>query len=258
VIESARRRMVLLAQGEPSPPRLPRVATTLDFDTYRTFFAGWNGEAAIGEASTAYLLSMDAARQIAERFPAARIIIVLRHPVARAQSEYLMHAQLGRSRADLDAAVADWAHPPDGELETLSNIVEGSLYAPQIARYLAAFPREQILFLLFDDIVREPAAALAAVFDHIGVSREAGAGIALSRENESKTVRSTGLNRLVARTGLRETILHLLPRAVRRSLARRYYSAGSVERPAIPVSLFVDDIAQTAVLIGRDLSAWQV
>ncbi len=257
VIESAKKRMVLLARDQPAPPKLPRVATTPDFPTYRKLFAGWAGQTAVGEASTAYLLSTDAARNIADAFPAARIIVVLRQPVQRAQSEYLMHAQLGRSRADLDAAVADWQHPPAGELETLANIVGGSLYAPQIRRYLAEFPREQILFLLFEDVLRDPAAALREVFAHIGVSPEAGAGIGLSRENESKAVRSAGLNRMLASTGLRDTILHLMPRALRRSLARRYYRAATVERPNIPASLFAADVLETEALIGRDLPAWR-
>jgi hypothetical protein len=177
--------------------------------------------------------------------------------VQRAQSEYLMHAQLGRSRADLDAAVADWEHPPPGELESLGNIVGGSLYVPQIRRYLAEFAREQILFLLFDEVLRDPAAALAQVFAHIGVSAEAGAGIALSRENESRAVRSAGLNTVLASTGLRDTILHLMPRTLRRSLARSYYRAERVERPGIPSALFHDDLIETERLIGRDLSAWR-
>ncbi len=258
VIEGARKRMVLLSRDQPAPPALPRVATTLDLETYRKLFAGWAGQAAVGEASTAYLLSTDAARNIADSYPAARIIIVLRDPVQRAQSEYLMHAQLGRSRADLDAAVADSKTPPCGEFEPLGNIVGGSLYAPQIRRYLAEFPREQILFLLFEDVLRDPAAALAQVFAHIGVSTKAGAGIGLPRENESRVVRSAGLNRMLANTGLRDTILHLMPRTLRRSIARRYYRADRVTRPEIPSSLFDDDMVETEALIGRDLSAWRV
>jgi uncharacterized membrane protein YkvA (DUF1232 family) len=91
VIESAKRRLVLLSRDQPPPPTLPRVATTPDLATYRGLFADWAGQPAVGEASTAYLLSADAARNIADAVPAARIIIVLRHPVHRAQSEYLMH-----------------------------------------------------------------------------------------------------------------------------------------------------------------------
>jgi uncharacterized membrane protein YkvA (DUF1232 family) len=257
VIESAKRRLVLLSRDQPPPPTLPRVATTPDLATYRGLFADWAGQPAVGEASTAYLLSADAARNIADAVPAARIIIVLRHPVHRAQSEYLMHAQLGRSRAELDAAIAGWQHPPHGELEALANIVRGSLYAPQIRRYLAAFPREQILFLLFDDVLQAPQAALRQVFEHIGVPVENGVGITLTQENESKAVRSARLNRMLARTGMRDTILHLLPPAWRRRLARRYYRADPVERPNIPAALFADDLVETEALIGRDLSAWR-
>jgi hypothetical protein len=168
-----------------------------------------------------------------------------------------MHQQLGRSPADLAWAVRARGALPEGELEALASIVGGSLYAPQIARYLAEFPREQILFLLFEDVLRDPSGALARIFAHIGVSPAAGAGIALSRENESRAVRSAGLNSILFRSGMRETILHLMPRRLRQALARRYYRAESIERPDIPASLFEADITQTEVLIGRDLTVWR-
>jgi hypothetical protein len=256
VVESAKRRAVLLAPGEPRAAALPRVATTPDLATYKSLFAGWAGERAIGEASTAYLLSTNAAAEIAKAQPYARIIIVLRQPVQRAQSEYLMHLQLGRDRADLDSVVT--GHPENlvGELQVLNSIIAGSLYAPQIKRYLDEFPRKNILFLLFEDLVRDPAATLQTVFRHIGVSPQQGEGIALARENESRAVKSPRLNRLLAGTGLRDLILHLLPTRLRRSLARRYYDTKQVTRPAIAANLFRDDIIETEALIGRNLAHW--
>lgn len=257
VIESAKRRAVLLAPGEPRSPALPRVATTTDVALYKSLFAAWSGEPAIGEASTAYLLSTQAAAEIARLQPDARIIIVLRQPVQRAQSEYLMHLQLGRAKTDLDAVIAGRAGHLTGEAQVLRNIIDGSLYAPQIERFLANFPRENILFLLFEDLVRDPAAALRAAFHHIGVLPEQGKAIVLARENESRAVKSQHLNRFLAGTGLRDVILHLLPARLRRFLSRRYYKAASVARPVIDIGLFRDDIAQTERLIGRSLAHWR-
>jgi len=257
VIESAKRRAVLLAPGEPRSPALPRVATTTDVALYKSLFAAWSGEPAIGEASTAYLLSTEAAAEIAKLQPNAKIIIVLRHPVQRAQSEYLMHLQLGRAKTDLDAAIAGRTQHLTGEMQVLKNILEGSLYAPQIRRFLAHFPRENILFLVFEDLVRDPAAALRAAFHHIGVSPDQARAIMLARENESRAVKSQRLNRLLAGTGLRDLILHLLPAKLRRSLARRYYQAATATRPAIDIGLFHEDIAETERLIGRSLAHWR-
>jgi hypothetical protein len=256
VLESAKRRAVLIASDEPRSPALPRVATTTDIGLYKSLFSDWGGERAIGEASTAYLLSSEAAAEIAKVQPGARIIVVLRQPVQRSQSEYLMHLQLGRAKTDLDAVLAGHTEHLTGELQVLKTIIEGSLYAPQIRRLLEHFPRENVLFLLFEDLVRTPASALRAAFLHIGVSPDQGESIVLARENESRAVKSHRLNRLVAGTGLREVITHLLPAKLRRRLACRYYKAAPTARPAIDIGLFREDIAETERLIGRSLAHW--
>jgi len=256
VVESARRRGVMLAQGEPCLPAAPRVATTLDCQTYLSLFNAWSGQPAIGEASTAYLMSADAASAIARCQPDAVIIVVLRQPVERAQSEYLMHAQLGRSKADLDAVLAGQAKTFDDERDSVATIIEGSFYAPQIRRYLEVFSRDKILFLLFEDVIADPRAVLRRVFEHIGVDPAKAAHVELARENLSRAVRLPWLNKLLLGSGLRDMILHLMPARLRRSLGRRYYAAGSVVRPPISLEIFRSDIEQTAQLIGRDLSHW--
>ena len=253
VIASAQRRGALLTAGAPGMKVLPRVATTPDFDTYLRLFDGWSGEHAVGEASTSYLVSTTAAAEIARRRPDARIIVVLRQPVERTRSEYLMHAQLGRTLASIDPD-ADASGEADGM--SFATIVEASLYAPQIRRYLDVFGREQMLFLRFEDLVAAPATVMRAVFGHIGVDPNIDLPMALSHQNQSRSLRFPLLNRLLFKSGLRDVILHGLPAPVRRRLARRYYSSKPAAIPDIPPDLFRADIAETARLTGLDLSAW--
>lgn len=255
VIESARRRDVLISPGMTLPPVLPRVAVTPDYQAYLGLFAAWEGQYAIGEASTLYLASSTAAEEIAHRQPRARIVMVLRQPVARAQSEYLMHRQLGRPEAELDAIIDGRVPPTNADGEEPPDVVRGSRYAPQIRRYLTAFPREQILFLLFDDMLADPDATLRQVFAHIGVDAS-DRGIRIEHHNQSRVVRAATLNTLLFRSGLREVALRLAPAMLRSTLARKYYAPGTLVRPTIPPHLFADDIGETSKLIGRDLSHW--
>jgi uncharacterized membrane protein YkvA (DUF1232 family) len=243
VMESARRRGVLIEPGSAALTVLPRVAITPDYDVYLRLFEDWAGQRAVGEASTAYLLSPRAAAAIAGRQPDARIIVVLRQPVERARSEIQMHAQLGRKLGDDEYG--------------LPKTIRTSLYAPQIRRYLEIFAREQILFLLFEDMMADPAGSLRAVFTHIGVDPVLGDGIVLKHHNQSRPVRFAGLNALLFRSGLRDVLAHVLPRMVREAIARWYYARSPRRRPArVTLSLFRDDIAETGRLIGRDLSHW--
>ena len=256
ILANARRTGVLLAPGQPGLDVLPRVATTTDYDTYLSLFRQWSGQHAIGEATTSYLSSLTAAREIAARQPAARIVAVLRHPVHRAQSEYLMHAQLGRKMGSLDEIYAVHGHPGRNDGITSAEIIAASLYAPQVRRYLAAFPREQLLFLRFEDVVHAPADILAQIFNHIGVPDLAGQPPSLTHHNQSRPVRFPLLNRLLFRSGAREMVLHLLPRALRRRLATRYYAQAPNARPSLSIEMFRADIEETQDLTGLDLRGW--
>jgi len=245
VMASARRRGVLIEPGSPALSVLPRVAITPDYDMYLRLFEDWAGQTAVGEASTSYLFSPRAAAAIAQRQPHARIIVVLRQPVERARSEIQMHAQLGRTLGDDEYG--------------LPKTIRASLYAPQIQRYLEVFAREQIVFLLFEEMMADPAATLRAVFAHIGVDPALGDGIVLRHHNQSRPVRFAWLNRLLFSSGLRDVLAHVLPRPVRRAIASWYYARGARPRPPrVTLAMFHADIAQTGRLIGRDLSHWLV
>jgi len=239
----------------------PRVGLTTDYFVYRQLFGAWFGQTALGEASTSYLPSSVAAGAIATCNPHARIIILLRDPVRRAYSDYLMQRQMGGAPGSFREAV-------DGELDAIvrgrlvhRGILRSSFYATAIRRYLDQFPRSQVHILLFDDLVRHPQTVLTSVFHHIGVDPVAGADIRLAWENKSRVPRFGRLNQALLKSGKKDYLLRAMPTSWRRWLRRWYYEA----RDPVPVpateqtrlhSLFSEDIAETASLIGRDLTHW--
>jgi hypothetical protein len=50
-------------------------------------------------------------------------------------------------------------------------LMQRSLYREQLLEYLERFPREQLLFLLFEDLARDPTAALESVIRFLGLRR---------------------------------------------------------------------------------------
>src|SRR5262245_44057756 len=75
------------------------------WDEYVKLFEASNGAHAIGEASVSYLFYPEVPRRLNEKFPDARIIIVLRNPVDRAYSHYYMEHKLGYVRESFDDIV---------------------------------------------------------------------------------------------------------------------------------------------------------
>jgi hypothetical protein len=138
----------------------------------------------VGEASPSYLFHPLAAERVAEMIPDARLIAILRNPVDRAFSHYQHEVALGREPLSFEAALDQEERRMRGEVECMLRdpsyfshawwnftYVARGRYAEQLERWFAAFPREQLLVLLSDELLEEPAETYARVTDFLGVNR---------------------------------------------------------------------------------------
>ncbi len=107
VLANARRQGCLIDKHFDFTLAPPRVAFTIDESAYHDLFRGWKGQSAIGEASTTYLPSRIAPREIAAFQPDARIIVLLRNPIARTLSDYRMHVQNGHDTGSFSQFIAE-------------------------------------------------------------------------------------------------------------------------------------------------------
>lgn len=133
----------------------------LGLDSYKALFAPALEGQRCGEASTTYTRwphFADVPARMAEVVPDAKLIYIMRHPVDRTYSNY-------RHRMRLD--VPRWSF--EEALDADPMFVDTSMYMLQIQKYLEYFPRESLLCLLLEDLVREPNTVLAQVQHHIGV-----------------------------------------------------------------------------------------
>ena len=142
---------------------------------YRDLFATSPPGAVLGEASPLYLFADQAAARIRHHAPDARLVVVLRNPVEQAFSHF-MYATKQRIEplTDFVAALnAEDQRIADG-WQPLFGYSRFPRYSEQLARYLALFPREQILIRLYEEFERDPATLmqdiLAPYRRHIGLS----------------------------------------------------------------------------------------
>jgi hypothetical protein len=123
-----------------------------------------------GEASPFYLLHPDAPSRARAVAPEARIIVLLREPVARTWS-HLQHARrMGHETLAVEDALAAEDERLAAERERMRrdprykpyrlahlSYATRSEYADQVERWMAQFPREQVLILRSEDLYRDPA-----------------------------------------------------------------------------------------------------
>ena len=137
----------------------------------------------VGEASPSYLFHPLAPERVRADIPNAKLVALLRNPVDRALSHYNHEVALGREPLSFEAALAAEEARLAGEVERLvaepryfsrewwSHTYQArGRYAEQLERWLAVFPREQLLIVPSDDLAAEPAEAHARVLDFLGAA----------------------------------------------------------------------------------------
>lgn len=130
---------------------------------YAGLFEGAEPGQVVGERSTTYMASSLAPERIHETNPDARLIFMMRDPVRRAYSNYWHLLRDGEATASFEKTLR---YRP-------SVLFDRGLYREQIERYLRFFPREQLLFLVFEDYIRDPVGHLERVCRFIGADPDA-------------------------------------------------------------------------------------
>jgi len=135
------------------------------------------------EATPYYLFHPGAPSRAASTVPEAKVIALLRDPVARAFSQWQHNASRGVEQLGFEAAVDAEAERLAGESERLVadptyrsdahrlwSYTSRGEYAQQLARWFEHYPREQVLVLRSEDLYEQPGPTYARVLQFLGLA----------------------------------------------------------------------------------------
>ena len=135
----------------------------------------------VGEASPSYIFHPLGPERVKALVPEARLVALVRHPVDRALSHYHHEVALGREPLRFEDALDAEEDRLRGEEERLAAdpsyfsrawwshaYKSRGRYAEQLERWLAVFPREQLLILPSEDLGGEPERTHTRVLDFLG------------------------------------------------------------------------------------------
>lgn len=226
---------------------------------YEALFAGVTDETAVGEASVSYLAYPETAGRIRELLPDAKIVVILRDPVVRAWSHYLMDARLGI--VDMTFCDIVFRRGDSDKLELCyQQYVELGMYWRHVSRYVSAFGANAVAVFFSEDLSAKPEELLETVCACIGTN-PCWLPSDLRRRNVYRVPRHPGIGRLYASSRLRQVAKWMIPG----SLARQVKALGlrAAESPTIPAQvashlrqLYRSDVLCLQRFCGRDLSHW--
>lgn len=223
-------------------------------DWYRAQFDGAEPDQLIGEKSNSYLDETPAETRLKDYAPEARLIIQLRNPIERAYSDYCMLLRRGEVDRDIERYLG-----VDSPLRT--RLLDSGLYYRHLSRYLALFPRDQLLVTFYDDMRRRPAELLDQVGRHVGLDTPVSAVSESGRKvkDRNEPVMPRRLQRLL------RPIKPLAKPFRQQSLfiALRALLAKPVDYPPMTPAIrkalsdyLRTDVEALSTLLGRDLEHW--
>ncbi|MEL6802588.1 MAG: sulfotransferase [Bacteroidota bacterium] len=210
-----------------------------------------------GEFSTSYLVHELAAERISHHIPDTKILIILRNPVDRAFSQYLLHGKVG------------WLDPTQTTfkdfMETEPSAEMQSRYALQLQRFYDRFPRECIHVMLYEDIETDPERVLLDVFTFLGVDPDFTPSFTHRVVNSGNRPKRLWVSQLMQQVShfLYSTGFDRVVFAVKKSglpaLIRRGNSAGKAPDPSIEYyeslkESFAEDVSKAGEITGLPLS----
>ena len=211
---------------------------------------------AIGEISPEYYLCEDCPERIFKTFSQVKLIMMLRHPVSRAYSQYGFTVQRRNYRGSFEEFLA--ARP---------SALEKGFYSRYLKRYFQFFDRKQFLPLLFEDVFTDLPKTKNTIGDFLGISSEKFPELDRNEKVNASTVPThRSLYDFVVKTGrrLRKKNLEPLVDFVMRLGIQRFLSKGEPLQPLDKElkkklsEAYYDEFDELEKCLQIDLSSWRI
>ena len=227
-------------------------------DKYESLFVQKEG-VVYGEGSVSYLFYDNVAEDIKKYNPNAKIIIMLRNPIERAFSHYLMDYRLGLVSDSFENIITKKSKHKNAHL-FYQQYIEVSKYANQIQRYLDFFEKENILFIDYEDFKNNVSKTVDQVYDFLNISTEFAADIN-TKYNTFTMPKNKGIRFIYSFVFLRKILTFFLPIYLVKNIRAFLFKADKkpelLKETRSQLSIiFNNDIKKLDEVLGKNYSKW--
>jgi hypothetical protein len=247
-------------QVHPAPHQRFLIEAVTKRSAYLRLYANAAHHSLIGDASPSYLWHPEVPQRIRAQVPHAKVVIILRDPIERAHSHYLMDYREGaQSRQFYEALLEDMNRSEKGWGVSYL-YYELGLYAKQVQRYLETFKTERVKVLMFEDFRRDAKAVLYEIAAFLGLDPHPFANIDTSRKYNSYAAPRNQYLRWLAGAKISRMLGYMLiPRRLGTFIFEQIFLKQAPKPPLDPrarellCSLYDPELDQLEKLLGRRL-----
>ncbi|MFL2570223.1 MAG: sulfotransferase family protein [Flavobacteriales bacterium] len=209
-----------------------------------------------GEASVSYLFYENVPKRIHNYNSEAKIIIMLREPIERAFSHYLMDCRLGFCSEKLEDIIAD----PQSYPQYFQQYLELGNYYSQLKRYHDIFGKEQLLVIFYEDFKTDTKKVMKSVFSFLQIEQQE---IDFSIKNPFLAPSNILISKLYKFNIIRKGVKTFMPERLLSLITSKYFSTKS--KPILSYDIeqqlkafYKSDVFQLEKLLNTDLARWNI
>ena len=132
---------------------------------YLALYRGRTHQKAAGDFSPSYLFFNHAAQRIKNFQADAKIIMILRNPIKRAISHYLMDRRLGYQTLPLDR----FFERTEENRRFFDQYINIGRYSSQVQKYYDVFGVDRVMVFIYEEFIAEKEACLKRIFQFVEV-----------------------------------------------------------------------------------------
>lgn len=234
------------------------------FDRYYDRGLGWyegffddrrDAVLAVGEISPQYLYCAACPERIVTSLPDVKLMVILRHPLDRAYSQYGFVVQ----RAKFHGSFEEF-------LESRPRALEMGFYSRYLRAYLQVFDRARLLPLVFEEVFADPARAVERIARFLDVPVAGFDASSASGRVNASSPPSLGsasglavkLGRRLRRWGLEGVVDFGRRHGAQRAIStRRAFTRLDTETRTRMSGVYADEFDELEGLLGLDLGIWR-
>jgi hypothetical protein len=213
-----------------------------------------------GEASVSYLFYEDVPQKIKAYNSNGKIIIMLRNPVDRAFSHYLMDYRLGLISKSFESILENEKKDIKTSL-FYQQYIELGQYSGQVKRYIEKFGKENVTIIFYYDFKNHVVKEVQKVYEFLEVDSKYRAEIE-NKHNTYSMPKNNWIRLIYSFVSFRKILNRILPKRKVRKIKEKLFikskkpKLSDVLRARL-INLYAHDIKQLEELLSVDLSQWK-
>lgn len=235
---------------------------------YFDLFEDKPGAEYYGEIDPEYLYFEHCAQRIKETFGDLKILAILRNPVDRAYSHYLMTKSRGLEDLSFNEAIQSEKDRLASHFDHINySYLARGRYSAQLERFEDIFGKENVKTFLFDDFISDPEAIVAQIFEFVGM--EPFGFDYKVKSNVASEAKSEKVRDFVYKPNkIKKWVGKLIPsKKLKSDIMSAIAARNKKEALKVPIppkvkqdiyqAYFEQEIERLETKLGKDLSAWK-